>query len=68
MTKTWRAIVASYNKDEETLYKIITVSTQVTWKWVKPEEIEDDEELTQNYVPSLEYKDVECQTETKTTK
>lgn len=69
MSKSWRAIVASYNKgkDEGTLYKIITVYPQVSWTWVKPEEIEDDNDLTQNYVSSIVYKDAECQTETKMT-
>ena len=62
---SWRSIVASYPSDTGTLYKILTISGKATWKWVKQEEIEDDEELTQNYIPSPVYKDAECQTDTK---
>lgn len=72
--ENWRSIVGSYKNDEGTLYKILTLSYDgkhgselYSWKWVKPEEIEDDEELTQNYIPSLAYIDAECQTETKAT-
>lgn len=64
---TLRSIVGSYSNDEGTMYKILTVSTDVTWNWVKSEVIENDKELTQNFIPPLVYKDAECQTETKAT-
>ena len=63
MSKPWRTVVARYKTDDDTYFRVLSVSSDFGWEWLPKSKIQAEKELFQDFVKIIECVDASCQTE-----